>query len=323
MSIGTASACERRPFSIIGRFRLLSMRPFTLILRTIHRIRRTFGLRDCPNSRRRRREDAPAAAPRRAPASNPPVVLQAPRARRPRRAIAAASWVLIDTLSGQTLGAANPDERRDPASLTKLMTAYVAFGALRAKTITPSQMVHGIAARVEGRGLAHVHRAAQGRQRRRAAARRDRPVGQRRVDRACRSSSRAREDAFVERMNAGSGAARSSRPRTSPTRPDCPNPQHYSTAADIARLAAALIRDYPEYYPLYSQKEFRYNNITQPNRNRLAVDRPVRRRREDRPHRRGGLVPRRIGEARRSPARLASCSARAPIQRAPPRARSS
>ena len=46
-------------------------------------------------------------------------------------------------------------------------------------------------------------------------------------------------------------------------------PQHYSTAADLAKLAAAVIRDYPEYYPLYSQKEFRYNNITQPNRNRL------------------------------------------------------
>ena len=47
------------------------------------------------------------------------------------------------------------------------------------------------------------------------------------------------------------------------------HPQHYSTAADLARLAAALIRDFPEYYPLYSLREYRYNNITQPNRNRL------------------------------------------------------
>ena len=47
------------------------------------------------------------------------------------------------------------------------------------------------------------------------------------------------------------------------------DPQHYATAADLAKLASALIRDYPEFYPLYSQKEFRYNNITQPNRNRL------------------------------------------------------
>jgi D-alanyl-D-alanine carboxypeptidase (penicillin-binding protein 5/6) len=49
-----------------------------------------------------------------------------------------------------------------------------------------------------------------------------------------------------------------------------PDPQHYSTARDLEVLAAALIRDYPAYYgQYYSQKEFRYNNISQPNRNRL------------------------------------------------------
>ncbi len=47
------------------------------------------------------------------------------------------------------------------------------------------------------------------------------------------------------------------------------HPQHYSTAADLARLAAALIRDFPDNYKLYSLREYRYNNITQPNRNRL------------------------------------------------------
>jgi len=47
------------------------------------------------------------------------------------------------------------------------------------------------------------------------------------------------------------------------------DPQHYSTARDLATLAAALIRDFPEYYPLYSLKEYTYNRITQPNRNRL------------------------------------------------------
>ncbi|MDH5343469.1 MAG: D-alanyl-D-alanine carboxypeptidase, partial [Betaproteobacteria bacterium] len=46
-------------------------------------------------------------------------------------------------------------------------------------------------------------------------------------------------------------------------------PQLYSTAQDLAQLAVALIRDYPEHYALYSQKEYRYNNITQANRNRL------------------------------------------------------
>jgi serine-type D-Ala-D-Ala carboxypeptidase (penicillin-binding protein 5/6) len=48
-----------------------------------------------------------------------------------------------------------------------------------------------------------------------------------------------------------------------------PDPQLQTTAQDLAQLAVALIRDYPEHYALYSQKEFRYNNITQSNRNRL------------------------------------------------------
>jgi D-alanyl-D-alanine carboxypeptidase (penicillin-binding protein 5/6) len=81
------------------------------------------------------RKGAPAA-----PAASAPVVVQAQSAAGVP-SVAAASWVLVDTLSGQTLGAGNADERRDPASLTKLMTAYVAFGAIRSKAITPSQMV--------------------------------------------------------------------------------------------------------------------------------------------------------------------------------------
>jgi D-alanyl-D-alanine carboxypeptidase (penicillin-binding protein 5/6) len=49
-----------------------------------------------------------------------------------------------------------------------------------------------------------------------------------------------------------------------------PDPQHYTTAQDLYLLTAALIRDFPaEYAQYYSQKDFRYNNITQPNRNRL------------------------------------------------------
>ena len=60
----------------------------------------------------------------------------------PAPALAAAAYVLVDTTSGQTLAAINADERRDPASLTKLMTAYVVFGALRGKAIVPSQMVN-------------------------------------------------------------------------------------------------------------------------------------------------------------------------------------
>jgi len=76
------------------------------------------------------------------------------------------------------------------------------------------------------------------------------------------------EQAFVDRMN--QEAAKLGMTGTHFMNADgLPDPQHYSTAADLAKLTVALIRDFPEYYPLYSQKDYRYNNITQSNRNRL------------------------------------------------------
>lgn len=207
----------------------------------------------------------PPSAPAPAPAT-PPVVMQAPGAPG-APTIAAASWVLVDTLSGQTLGAANADERREPASLTKLMTAYVAFGALRSKTITPSQMVQvsqhawkaeGSRMFIEPRKAVSVDELLHG------------VIIQSGNDASVAVAEvvAGSEDAFVAKMN--EEAARLKLASTHFTNATgLSHPQHYSTAADMARLAAALIRDYPEFYPLYSQKEFRYNNITQSNRNRL------------------------------------------------------
>jgi D-alanyl-D-alanine carboxypeptidase (penicillin-binding protein 5/6) len=81
------------------------------------------------------------------------------------------------------------------------------------------------------------------------------------------------QQAFVARMN--SEATRLGLTNTHfANSTGLPDAQHWSTASDMGKLAAAVIRDYPEYYPLYSQKEFRYNNITQPNRNRLLWSDP-------------------------------------------------
>ena len=55
--------------------------------------------------------------------------------------VAARAWLLVDYQSGQTIAAHNADERIEPASLTKLMTAYLVFDALKKKTITPEQTV--------------------------------------------------------------------------------------------------------------------------------------------------------------------------------------
>jgi len=76
------------------------------------------------------------------------------------------------------------------------------------------------------------------------------------------------EGAFVERMNRE--AARLGMKTTHfVNATGLSAPQHVSSAADLARIAAAIIRDFPEYYPLYSIKEYRYNSISQSNRNRL------------------------------------------------------
>ena len=199
-----------------------------------------------------------AAAP--APAPAPTATLPAP-------AIAAPAYVLLDVTSGQVIVAQNADEHRDPASLTKLMTAYLSFAALRDKTITPSQMVNvsTTAWKVEGSRMFIEPRKAVS------------------VDELLRGvivqSGNDASIALAE-LVAGSEAAFADRMNEQAKRLGLTNthfvnatglaqPQHYSTAADIARLAAAVIRDFPDYYPLYSMKEYRYNNIAQPNRNRL------------------------------------------------------
>jgi D-alanyl-D-alanine carboxypeptidase (penicillin-binding protein 5/6) len=204
---------------------------------------------------------APAPAPRAAELG------QSVSAALPAPGVAAQSYFLLDTLSGQTLAAGNSAEKRDPASLTKLMTAYVVFGALRSKAIVPSQMVtvsqrawraEGSRMFIEPRKAVSVDELIRG------------MIVQSGNDASVALAElvSGSEESFVEKMNRESV-------RLGLTATHFVNatgisdPQHYSTAADMAQLAAALIRDYPEYYPIYSQKEFRYNNITQPNRNRL------------------------------------------------------
>jgi D-alanyl-D-alanine carboxypeptidase (penicillin-binding protein 5/6) len=190
----------------------------------------------------------------------------------PAPSVAAASWLVTDLTSGQTLAAANADDRREPASLTKLMTAYLVFGALRAKTIVPSQMVavserawraEGSRMFIEPRRAVSVDELMRG------------MIVQSGNDASIALAElvAGSEEAFVARMNAEATRLGMTNTRfTNVT--GLANPQHYSSAADLAKLAAALIRDYPEYYPLYSQKDFRYNNITQPNRNRLLWSDP-------------------------------------------------
>ena len=182
-------------------------------------------------------------------------------------AVAARAWLLMDTASGQVIAAANPDERLEPASLTKLMTAYLVFAALRNKSIALDQTVQvserawraaGSRMFIEPRKPVTVEELIQG------------MVVQSGND-ACIALAElvgGSEDAFASRMNRE--ARRLGMGDTNFTNASgLPDPKHYSTAHDLALLAAALIRDFPQDYRYYSMREYRYNNITQQNRNRL------------------------------------------------------
>ena len=186
--------------------------------------------------------------------------------------IAAAAWTLVDVTSGQTIASHQSDERRDPASITKLMTAYLVFGALRQKAIVPSQMVtvsekawraEGSRMFIEPRKSVSVDELVHG------------MIVQSGNDASIALAElvAGSEAAFVERMNQEARRLGMLNTRFA-NATGLADPQHWSTAGDIAKLAQAVIRDYPEFYPLYSLREYRYNNITQPNRNRLLWSDP-------------------------------------------------
>lgn len=205
---------------------------------------------------------APAARPA-APAARPAAVVTA----QPAPTIAAPAYLLLDFASGTAIVAQNADERREPASLTKLMTAYLTFAALRDGKIMPSQGVpvssaawkaEGSRMFIEPRRAVSVDELLRG------------MVVQSGNDASIALAElvEGSEAAFVTRMNAE--AKRMGLTNTNFVNvTGLSHAEHYSSARDLGTLAAALIRDYPDYYKLYSIKEFRYNNITQPNRNRL------------------------------------------------------
>ena len=181
--------------------------------------------------------------------------------------VAARAYYLVDALSGQALAAASEDERFEPASLTKLMTAYVAFAALRDHELQEEQAVpvSDKAGKARGARMFLVPG--------RSATVRDLLQGLV-VDSAndaaiaLAEAVAGNEDAFVARMNREAGRLGLSDTHfANPTGE--PAPEHRSSAHDLATLALALIRDFPGRYPLYSQKEFTYNGIAQASRNRL------------------------------------------------------
>jgi len=181
--------------------------------------------------------------------------------------VAARAWILVDALSGQMLAAQAADDRFDPASLTKLMTAYVVFAALRDHALDEDRAVAPSAKAVKAPGARMFLEAGK------PATVRDLLQGLV-VDSgndaalALAEAVAGSEERFVERMNRE--ALRLGLSNTHfVNATGAPSPDHYSSARDLAKLALALMRDFPHRYPMYSTKEFTYNGLRQSNRNRL------------------------------------------------------
>jgi len=183
--------------------------------------------------------------------------------------LAAKSYLLYDYTSNQILVNQNGDARMEPASLTKLMTAYLTFDALKHGTLSLQQelTVPHAAVRVVSGESRMLLKAGQ-----------SVTVDELLHGLIVQSGNDAAitlalnisgsETGFVDLMNRE--AKRLGMSNTHFTNPvGLPDTQHYSSASDLALLAAAIVRDYPQHYPLFGLRDYTFNNVTQANRNRL------------------------------------------------------
>lgn len=181
--------------------------------------------------------------------------------------IDAKGYLLMDMHSGRVLAEKNADERMEPASITKIMTAHVVFEELANGNLKLDDMVTvsekawktgGSRMFIEVNSRVSIGDLLKG------------LIIQSGNDAAIALAEHiaGSEDAFVNLMN--DHAARLGMHDTHfANATGLPHADHYTTPRDIAKMTIATIRDYPEYYALYKEKEFTYNGIRQHNRNRL------------------------------------------------------
>jgi D-alanyl-D-alanine carboxypeptidase (penicillin-binding protein 5/6) len=183
--------------------------------------------------------------------------------------LAAKSYLLYDYTSNQILVNQNGDARMEPASLTKLMTAYLAFGALKQGKLSLQQTLAVPAVAVSG---------ITGESRMLLKAGQNVTVDELLHGLVVQSGNDAAvtlaisiagsEADFVELMNKEAQRIGMSNTHfiNSTGMPDA---RHYSSASDLALLAAAIVRDYPKNYALFAVRDYTFNNVAQSNRNRL------------------------------------------------------
>ena len=190
-------------------------------------------------------------------------------------ALAAKAWLLMDFDSGEVLASANADEALPPASLTKMMTSYIVEQALRSGKLKPTDLV-SVSENAWCRGTS-------------AESCMYLPLNSQATvidllrgiiiqsgndaSKAIAEHMAGSEGGFAKLMNAE--AQRLGMTHTHFMNPTgLPDPDHKSSAGDLAILARAIIRDSVDYYPIYAEREFKYNGIKQGNRNALLYTDP-------------------------------------------------
>ncbi|MFM7026713.1 MAG: D-alanyl-D-alanine carboxypeptidase family protein [Limnohabitans sp.] len=219
----------------------------------------------------------PAAHKKASAATNalPPLAAQVALADNPP-ALAAKAWLLMDFDSGAVLASANADEPLPPASLTKMMTSYIVEQALRSGKLKPTDLVtvsqnawcRGTSAEscmyLPLNSQATVIDILRG------------IIIQSGNDasKAIAEHMAGSEAGFAKLMNAE--AKRLGMTHTTFVNPTgLPDAAHKSSARDLAILARAIIRDGADYYPIYAERDFKYNGIKQGNRNALLYTDPT------------------------------------------------
>lgn len=181
--------------------------------------------------------------------------------------IGAKAFILMDFHSGRVLASSNSDAKMEPASLTKLMTTYVAFSEIKQGNIGLDDMVHvsekawrigGSKMFIEVDTEVSVHDLLKG------------LIIQSGNDASVALAEHIAgdESSFADLMNQYArrlGMNGSHFDNAS----GLPSPELYTSAHDMALVGVALIRDFPELYKMHAQKVFEYNGITQYNRNKL------------------------------------------------------
>lgn len=187
--------------------------------------------------------------------------------------VQAKAWALLDANSGQVLSKHNEHEELAPASLTKMMTLYLAFEDLKLgrlkldETVSVSKKawkIGGSTMFLDPRMHPKVEELLHG-------------IATLSGNDACIALAEhiaGSEEAFAERMNQKASELGMTHTHFV-NATGFPAKNHYSSAMDMARLGAALWRDFPEEYKLFSEKSFTYKDHTQPNRNRLLWSYPL------------------------------------------------